>query len=638
MSRFFRFCLSITIAFAVVGSQSTNPAFAAGKKPSRPALSEVKVVPIGGGKVNLVVTLKGSVPKGGTAIKSTKVTAGGKSCTVRNTSGSCTLKSVKWKSSVKVKASSRNSSGTGIATSLIISKNTKYWSKATGACNIIGTVGDDRLVGTSGDDRICGMAGSDIIYGMGGNDTIFGGAGNDAAWGGSGTIPTVVMVSPVSRFAISNVVSTDGNDFIDGGTGNDTLDGGTGVNKCSGGQTWWLDTDVLDFANCGDINAPHLSSLHLSKNSVDTSSGAQSIDVTVHLVDDMVGVSDTSLSQFRFTNITSGQFVDAIFSSELNLISGTSTDGIFEFEMTVPFGAAHGEWVVTSSLFVDQVGNMSHVASAELISAGFPASFTQSGPGDLLAPRLVSLSMSRSTIDTSSGSQEITVTVHLVDDLVGVADGGYTSSPSQMEFGNSGQRVSAIFGPSELVSGTATDGVYRSSITLPFGAAHGNWVSGGIMLVDQVGNTTYVNSSQLLAAGFPASFTQTGAGDTQAPTLVSLNLSRTRVDTSTVAQTIDVTVHLADNMVGISDGSTSSMRFTHISSGQSVNALFTTQQLVSGSSTDGVFKYTITIPFGAARGDWVTDGILLTDKVGNYSYVNQSTLVTAGYATVITNG
>ncbi len=57
---------------------------------------------------------------------------------------------------------------------------------------------------TDGNDWLYGGTGNDVLFGMGGNDHLYGGAGNDMLFGGSG------------------------DDYLDGGAGNDSLFGGSG--------------------------------------------------------------------------------------------------------------------------------------------------------------------------------------------------------------------------------------------------------------------------------------------------------------------------------------------------------------------------------------------------------------------------
>ena len=142
-----------------------------------------------------------------------------------------------------------------------------------------------------------------------------------------------------------------------------------------------------------------------------------------------------------------------------------------------------------------------------MTTAGFTLSFTQSGQGDSQAPQALSMTLSTTTIDTASGSATIDVEVRLTDDLVGPAGSGYNSSQSQVRFvHSSGQSITAMFLAESRTSGTATDGVYKTSITVPRGAAQGTWTADYFLLVDQVGNTRTLRSQEMTTAGFVISF------------------------------------------------------------------------------------------------------------------------------------
>lgn len=122
---------------------------------------------------------------------------------------------------------------------------------------------------------------------------------------------------------------------------------------------------------------------------------------------------------------------------------------------------------------------------------------------DTIAPELQSFSVSPLTVDTSAASKTITVTARISDADTGTAQNGGNfarfTSPS-------GQFVDASFYQSTRTSGTAQDGTYQATMTVPRGAEQGDWKVTWMLLTDAVGNQRTISAAQLQAAGFPAAF------------------------------------------------------------------------------------------------------------------------------------
>jgi hypothetical protein len=142
-------------------------------------------------------------------------------------------------------------------------------------------------------------------------------------------------------------------------------------------------------------------------------------------------------------------------------------------------------------------------------------------------------------------------------------------------------------------------------------------------------------------AGFTTSFTQAGQGDLQAPDALSLTLSTSSIDTASGPATIDVEARITDDLVGPAGSgyfsSPSQIRFVH-SSGQSVTAIFMAESRTSGTTTDGIYRYTITIPQGAAQGTWSATSFLLVDQVGNMRSLSTQQMTNAGFTISFVNG
>lgn len=137
---------------------------------------------------------------------------------------------------------------------------------------------------------------------------------------------------------------------------------------------------------------------------------------------------------------------------------------------------------------------------------------TTSPSGDIDAPHLVTWSFAPDTVNVSAFDQTITFTIHLTDDLSGVVvfPPGTGGVPSQARFespsGNQGENVT-FDNPSDLISGTSQDGVYRSKMTLPRFSESGEWKLVRVLLRDSVGNARSVSRSAIAALGLPTAIT-----------------------------------------------------------------------------------------------------------------------------------
>jgi len=82
-------------------------------KPSAPTIKAISSSAVKKGKVNVKVTIALPTSNGGSKITGSKITAGGKTCTIAKTKTSCTIKSISNGKSLSVYANSKNIKGYG---------------------------------------------------------------------------------------------------------------------------------------------------------------------------------------------------------------------------------------------------------------------------------------------------------------------------------------------------------------------------------------------------------------------------------------------------------------------------------------------------------------------------------------------
>lgn len=103
-------------------------------KPSAPTVVSVASSKAKKGKVNLTVTISLPTSNGGSKLTGSKVTAGGKSCSMKNLKTTCTIKGVKSGKTVSVVARSKNKKGFGAKSAgAKLSAGSSYVSSGSGS-------------------------------------------------------------------------------------------------------------------------------------------------------------------------------------------------------------------------------------------------------------------------------------------------------------------------------------------------------------------------------------------------------------------------------------------------------------------------------------------------------------------------
>ena len=435
---------------------------------------------------------------------------------------------------------------------------------------VTGGLGNDTLSGEGGNDKVSGGDGTDTVSGDSGNDTVAGDSGNDTIAGGDGN-------DSLAGGAGNDRLSGDaGNDSMKGEAGNDGLIGGSGIDTLAGAngapaknERNLCERDLNDTVTyCGfDENAPYIVSADLASTSVDSSVKSQTVVVTLHITDELMGLEYAGCSLI-FEGARSFTGYDRAVRT-----SGDAIDGIYTCNVTVPWGASTGRWGVNFDTR-DRAGNLglanqftgykNHSNLPEIMAQSPEHWIEQTGAGDSQSPRITNPAISASTVDTSASSQTIVVEARITDDFTGVKR--VQCAPRHgiaIDF-NQG------YGGAEatLKSGNDKDGIWTCTMRLPKGAGHGKW---GVALFAWDGQGTYysvqsdmsddhkwnVDDTALSYQAPPVSFdnavnyfTQTGAGDDTLPEMISVSLDKETINTSSSDQVVNATVTLAPEQYG----------------------------------------------------------------------------------------
>jgi Ca2+-binding RTX toxin-like protein len=495
-----------------------------------------------------------------------------------------------------------------------------------GTDTLAGGVGDDTVAGDGGNDAILGGDGADTLNGGTGNDTVAGDAGNDAIVGGDG------------NDALSGGDGNDkllgdaGNDTMKGEAGNDGMIGGVGTDNLAGAngvpaptERNLCEKDAADTVTyCGfDDAAPWIVSAELEKTSVDSSVTAQTIKVTLQVTDELMGVQSVGCS-VMFDGARSATGYDQAVRT-----SGDAVDGIYTCNVTIPFGGSTGRWGLNIDTR-DRAGNMGfanqgangkwHSNLPEIMAQSPEHWIQQTGAGDNQSPRITNPVFSKTEIDTSAAADSFNLDVTITDDFSGVDK--VQCGPRHNAVENFDIKIVVT-----KVSGTDTNGVWRCAVTLPKNSGKGKWYL-GVFVSDKSGkrysidgkpttettwavddiNEIFVQPPLGLGVNY---ITQVGAGDDELPTMASISLDKTQVNTSSSDQTVVATLNLVDVQSGIRSAELRS--FSPTTFAQNVSACkFTSADGAGGE----VWTCTLKLPIGSQKGLHAFS-MMMFDKVGN---------------------
>ena len=495
-----------------------------------------------------------------------------------------------------------------------------------GTDTLTGGVGDDTIAGDGGNDAILGGDGTDTLNGGIGNDTVAGDAGNDAIVGGDG------------NDALSGGDGNDkllgdaGNDTMKGEAGNDGMIGGVGTDNLAGAngvpaptERNLCEKDAADTVTyCGfDDSAPWIVSAELEKTSVDSSVTAQTIKVTLQVTDELMGVQTVGCS-VMFDGARSATGYDQAVRT-----SGDAVDGIYTCNVTIPYGGSTGRWGLNIDTR-DRAGNMGfanqgangkwHSNLPEIMAQSPEHWIQQTGAGDNQSPRITNPVFSKTEIDTSAGADSFNLDVTITDDFSGVDT--VQCGPRHNAVENFDIKIVVT-----KVSGTDTNGVWRCAVTLPKNSGKGKWYL-AVFVSDKSGkrysidgkpttettwavddiNEIFVQPPLDLGVNY---ITQVGDGDDELPTMTSISLDKTQVNTSSSDQTVVATLNLVDVQSGIRSAELRS--FSPTTFAQNVSACkFTSADGAGGE----VWTCTLKLPIGSQKGLHAFS-MMMFDKVGN---------------------
>lgn len=225
------------------------------------------------------------------------------------------------------------------------------------------------------------------------------------------------------------------------------------------------------------------------------------------------------------------------------------------------------------------------------------------------APTLTGLTIAPVSVDVRTTAQTVTVSGRVAD--------GSGKGIKSVVVSATGHTISTTHGDPVVrctASGTAiANGAWSCDLTIPAGAAAGQWVLSSVVITDNASQTTSYGADQL-SASYGAKFTVTSDEDRVEPSgPANITVSPTTVDVTTADQRIDAAADYSDDLSGVA-----SFTYRLTAPGNPSKFVECSGTLLSGTPKNGRWGCSVTIPKGSDPGLW-TQTFTAVDAAGNVS-------------------
>jgi hypothetical protein len=358
-----------------------------------------------------------------------------------------------------------------------------------------------------------------------------------------------------------------------------------------------------------DNQAPVVEEFVINPTTVDISSSAATVTVTVRITDPQEGFRDGVIDVYTPT----GDWTGSVTFNDSTRTAGDSFDGTYEITVPVPRYGPPGTWRLQCSV-TDVASNQREYPFGSDFPLGVDETFTvvNDGEVDLLAPVVTAIRINPGLIDTRTASATLRITISISDDLSGFRDAQlFFYDPLDHHVGG----LFAALDASNRISGGALSATHQVDVTIPQGAAMGTWTI-RTYLRDPVGRTNFFG---LDGTAYPepgdGEFTVWDgvSADEKAPLIEELTIAPASVDISGAAATVRVTARITDAQSGFTEGN-----FDVITpAGDWTGGIyFTAGHRVLGNEFDGVYEITLPVPRFGPPGTWRV-ACYLADSAGN---------------------
>jgi tRNA threonylcarbamoyladenosine modification (KEOPS) complex Pcc1 subunit len=229
------------------------------------------------------------------------------------------------------------------------------------------------------------------------------------------------------------------------------------------------------------------------------------------------------------------------------------------------------------------------------------------------------LSHTPTVIDTSNGSQAVSVTIRVTDVVSDV-----TSVSVRFRSMTGNQFVSVNMNSQNRISGDSRDGLYQKEAVFPQYSKSGNWQIYEISAYDSSNYRNFSNSD-LADRRFPTELQVISINeDVTSPEIVEFSFTPSFVDMNNDSQNVTVTVRAKDIQSGVH-----SLDVSFYRAGQ--DYLYgVSMKRISGDSKDGIYKGVLTFSQHPPSG---TYGVFISasDTIGNSKHINTEDLAKLGF-------
>jgi hypothetical protein len=385
-----------------------------------------------------------------------------------------------------------------------------------------------------------------------------------------------------------------------------------------------------------DQTPPVVVGFVFDQTSIDTSTQAQQVSMTVHATDDLSGVSYISMQLTPDSN-SQPRNAQWVYCYASTLQSGTRTDGYFTGSCYFPQYSQSGTWSASYIYAQDRVTRIATWYGTNAAALGDSISVTSTEKASVSPPIIETIVIQNSKVDVSSRGSSLPVQVQIYSpDRDFYYLSACATSPNTMQqlcqtlYYQQGELYNGT-----LVSGTRNDGLYQFSLSVPQYAQSGVWHLTSAFAEDASSEyTSYYsqNYTSGLTYGYdsvtkittplqtpfdPTVMVIDPYEDVLPPDLGNLDFTPRTVDVSLADADIAVTLDASDSPAGF--------RYAYM-------------LLYSPRDDEYVYAYkapadpmTLHIPRYSEQGNWHIMWIYLVDNLGNYQYYYPSDLQSMGF-------
>jgi hypothetical protein len=298
--------------------------------------------------------------------------------------------------------------------------------------------------------------------------------------------------------------------------------------------------------------------------------------------------------------------IDIEANSAWALSSGDSNNGTYTAVITVPTSASPGDYYLFGGLWKDTRGNLVTVETNEL--GGMSNSgVTVFNSVETDPPVFSNLSVSPSTVDVSSSSQTVTLTLD-VTDASGVNIPG--TIPNIAKLGSSNINANLAW---QRTSGDNKNGSYSATVIVPTTASPGGYYLSSFYWSDIWGNSAISSTPSDGGASNNGLTVINSVTETDPPVFSNLSVSPSTVDVSSSSQTVTLTLDVTDAS-GVNIPGTIPNIAKLGSSNINANLAW---QRTSGDNKNGSYSATVIVPTTASPGGYYLSSFYWSDIWGN---------------------